>query len=162
YVGLHTRIGVHASSLEIEKVSEENRGKVMLTTVGKIIFNEIMPPSFPYINEPTRTNLENKTPDEYFVQVGKLGEGGLTEYYKDRPLVKPFENSYLGQIIAEIFNKYHMTETSVMLDPTKDLGFKYSPRAGITVAESDIVVLPYKHQSINETEAKVKKVPKQL
>ncbi|HIV81929.1 MAG TPA: DNA-directed RNA polymerase subunit beta' [Candidatus Salinicoccus merdavium] len=162
YVGLHTRIGVHASSLEIEKVSEENRGKVMLTTVGKIIFNEIMPPSFPYINEPTRTNLENKTPDEYFVQVGKLGEGGLKEYYKDRPLVDPFDKGYLGQIIAEIFNKFHITETSVMLDLMKDLGFKYSSRAGITVGVSDIVVLPDKQQIINETEAKVEKVQKQF
>ncbi len=162
YVGLHTRIGVHASSLEIEKVSEENRGKVMLTTVGKIIFNEIMPPSFPYINEPTRTNLENKTPDEYFVQVGKLGEGGLKEYYKDRPLVDPFDKGYLGQIIAEIFNKFHITETSVMLDLMKDLGFKYSSRAGITVGVSDIVVLPDKQQIIDETEAKVEKVQKQF
>jgi len=162
YVGLHTRIGVHASSLEIEKVSEENHGKVMLTTVGKIIFNEIMPPSFPYINEPTRTNLENKTPDEYFVQVGKLGEGGLKEYYKDRPLVDPFDKGYLGQIIAEIFNKFHITETSVMLDLMKDLGFKYSSRAGITVGVSDIVVLPDKQQIIDETEAKVEKVQKQF
>ncbi|SDK58479.1 DNA-directed RNA polymerase subunit beta' [Lacicoccus qingdaonensis] len=162
YVGLHTRIGVHAGSLEVEKVSEENRGKVMLTTVGKIIFNEIMPPSFPYINEPTRTNLENKTPDEYFVQVGKLGEGGLKEYYKDRPLVDPFDKGYLGQIIAEIFNKFHITETSVMLDLMKDLGFKYSSRAGITVGVSDIVVLPDKQQIIDETEDKVEKVQKQF
>ena len=162
YVGLHTRIGVHAGSLDIEKVSEENRGKVMLTTVGKMIFNEIMPPSFPYINEPTRTNLENKTPDEYFVQVGELGEGGLKEYYKDRPLVDPFDKGYLGQIIAEIFNKFHITETSVMLDLMKDLGFKYSSKAGITVGVSDIVVLPDKQQIIDETDAKVEKVQKQF
>ncbi|WP_462421740.1 DNA-directed RNA polymerase subunit beta' [Salinicoccus sp. Marseille-QA3877] len=162
YVGLHTRIGVHAGSLDIEKVSEENRSKVMLTTVGKMIFNEIMPPSFPYINEPTRTNLENKTPDEYFVQVGELGEGGLKEYYKDRPLVDPFDKGYLGQIIAEIFNKFHITETSVMLDLMKDLGFKYSSKAGITVGVSDIVVLPDKQQIIDETDAKVEKVQKQF
>src|SRR5690625_2823707 len=76
YVGLHTRICVHASSLEIEKVSEENHGKVMLTTVGKIIFNEIMPPSFPYINEPTRTNLENKTPDRSEEHTSELQSRG--------------------------------------------------------------------------------------
>ena len=162
YVGLHTRIGVHAGSLEVEKVSEENHGKVMLTTVGKVIFNEIMPPSFPYINEPTRTNLENKTPDKYFVQVGELGEGGLKEYYKNRPLVDPFDKGYLGQIIAEIFNKFHITETSVMLDLMKDLGFKYSSKAGITVGVSDIVVLPDKQQIIDETDAKVEKVQKQF
>src|SRR5690625_1506433 len=104
YVGLHTRIGVHTDSFEHEKVPDDHRGEVMLTTVGKIIFNEIMPPSFPYINEPTRSNLEDKTPDKYFVKVGELGEGGLKEYYQDRPLADPFDKKFLGQIIAEIFN----------------------------------------------------------
>src|SRR5699024_943528 len=44
----------------------------------------------------------------------------------------------------------------------KDLGFKYSSRAGITVGVSDIVVLPDKQQIIDETEAKVEKVQKQF
>ena len=29
-------------------------------------FNKILPESFPYINEPTKTNLTKKTPDKYF------------------------------------------------------------------------------------------------
>ena len=41
----------------------------MITTVGKIIFNEIMPPEFPYLNEPTDFNLTVQTPDKYFVEV---------------------------------------------------------------------------------------------
>src|SRR5699024_9856984 len=49
-----------------------------------------------------------------------------------------------------------------MLDLMKDLGFKYSSRAGITVRVSDIVVLPDKQQIINEPEAKVEKVQKQF
>ncbi len=45
-----------------------------------------------------------------------------------------------------------------MLDLMKDLGFKYSSKAGITVGVSDIVVLPDKQQIIDETEEKVEKV----
>jgi DNA-directed RNA polymerase subunit beta' len=163
YVGLHTRIGLHTNSLGVEKVSEEHRGHILMTTVGKVIFNEIMPESFSFINEPTRQNLENKTPDNYFIKVEDIGENGLGEHLKETPLVEPFNKKFLGQIIAEIFNKFHITETSVMLDLMKDLGFKYSSKAGITVVGvSDIVVLPDKQQIIDDTEENVEKVQKQF
>jgi len=78
------------------------------------------------------------------------------------PLVDPFDKKYLGQVIAEVFNKFHITETSVMLDLMKDLGFKYSAKAGITVGVADIVVLPEKQVIIDDTEEKVEKVQKQF
>src|SRR5699024_5585585 len=64
FVDLHTRIGLHTNGFKGQKVKEEHRNKVLLTTVGKVIFNEIMPPSFPYLNEPTKENLEVATPDK--------------------------------------------------------------------------------------------------
>src|SRR5699024_10125680 len=68
---------------------------------------------------------------------------------------------FLGQIIAEVFNKFHITETSVMLNLMKHHGFKYSSKAGITVKVSDIVVLPDKQEIFDGTEAKAEKVQKQ-
>ncbi len=162
YVSLHTRIGMHTQVLSTEKVSEENTGKILMTTVGKVIFNEIMPPSFPYLNEPTKENLERKTPNKYFIDAEDLGEDGLRGKIQEMPLVDPFNKKFLGQVIAEVFNKFHITETSVMLDLMKDLGFKYSAKAGITVGVSDIVVLPEKQVIIDETEEKVEKVHKQF
>ena len=70
YVHLHTRCAVQASSLKNETFTEEQNSQLLLTTVGKLIFNEILPESFPYINEPTRYNLETKTPEKYFVEKG--------------------------------------------------------------------------------------------
>ncbi|MCK1976607.1 DNA-directed RNA polymerase subunit beta' [Jeotgalicoccus huakuii] len=162
YTSLHTRIGIHTKDMPVEKVSEENKGKILMTTVGKVIFNQIMPPSFPYINEPTKDNLERKTPDKYFIAASDLSEAGLIEKITEMPLVDPFNKKFLGQVIAEVFNKFHITETSVMLDLMKDLGFKYSAKAGITVGVSDIVVLPDKQVIIDETEEKVEKVQKQF
>ncbi len=49
-----------------------------------------------------------------------------------------------------------------MLDRMKDLGFKYSTRAGITVGVSDIVVLPEKDEILEEAQDKVDKVMKQF
>ena len=161
FVDLHTRIGLHTNGFKGQKVKEEHRNKVLLTTVGKVIFNEIMPPSFPYLNEPTKENLEVATPDKYFYTMGEVGEHGLKGILDEAELVDPFNKKYLGQIIAEVFNKFHITETSVMLDLMKDLGFKYSSKAGITVGVSDIVVLPDKQEIINSTEEKVEKVQKQ-
>lgn len=54
------------------------------------------------------------------------------------PLVKPFAKGALEKIIAQVFKRYKTTETSIMLDKLKDLGFKYSTLAGITVSMSDV------------------------
>ena len=77
-----------------------------MTTVGKVIFNEIMPPSFPYLNEPTKENLERKTPNKYFIDAEDLGEDGLRGKIQEMPLVDPFNKKFLGQVIAEVFNKF--------------------------------------------------------
>ncbi|WP_249728455.1 hypothetical protein, partial [Bacillus paralicheniformis] len=66
----HTRVAVAASSVRNVTFTEEQKGKLLLTTVGKLIFNENLPESFPYINEPTNSNLEKETPVEYFVEKG--------------------------------------------------------------------------------------------
>lgn len=49
-----------------------------------------------------------------------------------------------------------------MLDRMKDLGFKYSTKAGITVGVADIVVLGEKEVILTEAQAKVDNVLKQF
>lgn len=60
YVHLHTRVAVAASAVNNATFTEEQKSMLLLTTVGKLIFNEILPESFPYINEPTNSNNEKK------------------------------------------------------------------------------------------------------
>ncbi|RXK17700.1 DNA-directed RNA polymerase subunit beta' [Macrococcus sp. DPC7161] len=162
YVHLHSRIAVNAGSFNNPTFTEKQNKQLLVTSVGKVIFNEIMPESFPFINEPTLSNLETVTPDKYFIDARDLTEEGLLKYLEEQPLVKPFNKKFLGQIIAEVFNRFHITDTSMMLDRMKDLGFKYSSRAGITVGVSDIVVLPDKQEIIQAAEQKVDKVTKQF
>ncbi|CAH0300970.1 DNA-directed RNA polymerase subunit beta' [Peribacillus sp. Bi96] len=158
YVHLHSRCAVHASSLNNETFTEEQNGQLLITTVGKLIFNEILPKSFPYINEPTRYNLETKTPEKYFVEKG----ANIPELIKAQPAIDPFKKQILGNIIAEVFKRFKITETSKMLDRMKDLGFKYSTKAGITVGVADIVVLKEKQGIISEAQTKVDNVLKQF
>lgn len=161
YVHLHTRIGVHANSFNNPTFTDEQNSKILATSVGKIIFNEIIPDSFAYINEPSQANLKRTTPDKYFVDPTQLGEGGLKEYFDNTELIEPFNKKFLGNIIAEVFNRFSITDTSMMLDRMKDLGFKFSSKAGITVGVSDIVVLPDKQDILDEHEKLVERVTKQ-
>lgn len=162
FVHLHTRIGVHASSFNNPTFTEEQNKKILATSVGKIIFNEIIPDSFAYINESTQENLERKTPNRYFIDPTTLGEGGLKEYFENEELIEPFNKKFLGNIIAEVFNRFSITDTSMMLDRMKDLGFKFSSKAGITVGVADIVVLPDKQQILDEHEKLVDRITKQF
>lgn len=162
FVHLHTRIGVHASSFNNPTFTEEQNKKILATSVGKIIFNEIIPDSFAYINEPTQENLERKTPNRYFIDPTTLGESGLKEYFENEELIEPFNKKFLGNIIAEVFNRFSITDTSMMLDRMKDLGFKFSSKAGITVGVADIVVLPDKQQILDEHEKLVDRITKQF
>ena len=158
YVHLHTRVAVRASSLKNPTFTDEQNKKLLATTIGKLIFNEILPRSFPYINEPTKGNLEVETPEKYFIDPGV----NVVEAIREMPLVAPFKKKILGNIIAEVFKRYKITETSKMLDRMKDLGFKYSTKAGITVGVSDIVVLAEKQEIIDEAQKKVDNVMKQF
>ena len=158
YIHLHTRVGIAAKSFENPTFTEEQNKKLLVTTIGKVIFNDILPEGFPYLNEPTKDNLESATPDKYFVSPSDLSEGGLKAYIAEQEAVTPFKKGFLSKIISEIFNRFHITETSMMLDRMKDLGFKYSSRAGITVGVSDVFVLPNKYEILADSQSNVDKI----
>ncbi|MGH2319682.1 DNA-directed RNA polymerase subunit beta' [Planococcus sp. SE5232] len=158
HVHLHTRIAIQARAVNNPTFTEEQNKMLLLTTVGKIIFNEILPKSFPYINEPTDYNLQVETPSKYFVATTT----DIRKHIEEAELVTPFKKKILGEIIAEVFKRFHITETSKMLDRMKSLGFKYSTQAGITVGVADIVVLPDKGEILVDAQENVDKVMKQF
>ena len=157
-ITLHTRIVVPVSSFKHRIFIDEVKDKYLVTTAGKLIFNEILPDTFPYMNEPTKENISGITPMKYFIDMGQ----NIPEVIREMPLVKPFDKKILQNIIAQIFKLYKTTETSIMLDKLKDLGFKYSTLAGITVSLSDIVVDSSKQEFIDAGHAKVDKINKQF
>ncbi len=157
YVHYHTRIAVLTDDLAEKPFTEEQQGKYLLTTVGKLLFNEIMPAEIPYLNEPTSFNIENKTPDKYFVDYGT----DIKEALKERELVGPFKKKNLQQIIAEVFKRFSVSETSEMLDKMKNLGYKMSTLSGITFGIADIPVLEEKTQVVAEGDAQVDNINKQ-
>lgn len=148
-IHLHSRIAIPVNCLNKTDFDEEDKVKYLLTTVGKIIFNNMFPEDFPFLNEVTPENFI-KTPKRYFLEMGK----DIKEAIKKLPLSPAFKKKDLGMIIGEIFKRYHTQKTSEILDEIKDLGFKYSTVAGVTVSLSDIEVAPNKQAHIDEGKGK--------
>ena len=156
-ITLHARIAVPVNSFKHKVFIESQKNKYLITTVGKLMFNEILPDSFPYINEPTDANIEGITPNKYFVEYGE----NIPEKIKEMPLTKPFAKGTLEKIIAQVFKRYKTTETSIFLDKLKNMGFKQSTYAGITIAFSDVVTSKNKAQIIEDSNKEVAKINKQ-
>ena len=156
-ITLHTRIAVPVNSFKHKVFLDNQKNKYLVTTVGKLIFNEILPDSFPYLNEPSNENIEGVTPSKYFVEYGK----DIKEEIKNIERAKAFNKGTLEKIIAQMFKRYRTTETSIFLDKLKDQGFKYSTYSGITIAYSDIVTSKNKDAIVEKSNAEVKKINKQ-
>ncbi|MDR0297423.1 MAG: DNA-directed RNA polymerase subunit beta' [Streptococcaceae bacterium] len=152
-VHLHTRIGMPTK--EFNKAWTENqKDKIFITTVGKVIFNGIMPDEdFPYLNEPTNENFVVMD-DRWIVEPGT----DIRAQIASLDTVDPFKKKHLGNIIAEVFRRYHTTATSEFLDRLKNLGYHQSTLAGLTVGIADIPVVKNKEEIVADGHEQVEKI----
>ncbi len=104
------------------------------TSVGRMIFNEILPPELRY----------------YHKDKDGVSRLGILMNKKE-----------LGKLVAATFNKFGATKTAEVIDKVKNLGYHYACIAGMTVAISDVVVPPKKKDIIAATEERVNKVERQ-
>ena len=156
-IEMGARFALPAKSLIHKQFGSEFNDKYLVTTVGKLKFNEIMPDSFSYINEPTLENIQGRTPSKYFLERGS----NIPEEIKKMPIVEPFAKGTLQKIIAAVFKREKTTETSVMLDNLKNLGFKECTHAGMTISIADVITTPKKEDIIKEGQETVQNIQKQ-
>jgi DNA-directed RNA polymerase subunit beta' len=124
-ISLHQAIYVHKTvSLEDGSVVEGN----VKTTLGRLIFNEIIPQDLGFVD---RSVPENALRYEIDFHVGKKG---------------------LKQILEKVINTHGATKTAEVLDDIKAMGYKYSTKAAMTVSISDMTVPPQKPEMISATE----------
>ncbi|GEK28016.1 DNA-directed RNA polymerase subunit beta' [Furfurilactobacillus siliginis] len=158
YVHLHSRVGVQASSMTTKPFTDEQRSRILVTTVGKMIFNAILPDKFPYLNEPTSANLTDGVDDRFFLEPGT----DLKAVLSNQPLNDPFKKGFLADIIAEVYKIYKVTATSLLLDRMKDLGYYESTNSGLTVGIADISTLKTKNDIVSEARKQVSTISKQF
>ncbi len=146
-IHLHTRIALRGSSMKKKTFSEDMMNGYLITTVGKVIFNFAFPSDFPYINSNSKANL-TKNLDCYFVKKGT----DIKEYIKNQPLNAPIIKGDIKDIINALYLQYGTEKTSAILDKIKDQGYKYSTVSGLTVALSDIKMVPDKDTIVKKAE----------
>ncbi|MCL2322394.1 MAG: DNA-directed RNA polymerase subunit beta' [Oscillospiraceae bacterium] len=117
-----------------KQVGDELKHKLIVTTAGKIIFNESIPQDLGFVD---RTN-----PDEMF----NMEIEGLAT------------RKYLEKIIERCYLVHGPTQTSIMLDNIKSKGYHYSTIGALTVSTSDMVIPKQKKEMLQEAEAEVDKI----
>src|SRR5699024_8525212 len=115
HVHLHTRVAVQASSLNNQTFTEEQNSKLLVTTVGKLLFNEIIRTTITYMDESKINNMQKEITNGFSIEMGKE----IIKNIKERQIVTPNKKGILRDIIAEVFNKYEISETSKLLDRMK-------------------------------------------
>ena len=143
-VHTNNRIAIPAESLGKYGVfTEEQNSKYLITTVGKLIFNDMFPSDFPYVNDaPSHCKGELKsTPvgiDWFFVPKGTDIKDYLKNHWNP---TKPVDKSELAAIINALFLRYKSKRTSWLLDKIKDTGYYYCTKLGLTISITDINTL---------------------
>ena len=146
---------------------EEAKKKYLITTVGKVIFNEVFPDDFPYINNGVHLSKATQltwyvTVDEVNKAIGKFDaekySSPMAQYIASLPLKEPVGKKQLGPLIDLIFKKYGTSKTSAVLDKIKDQGFKYSMISAVTVSMDDIQDVEGKAELVEKANEKVEKI----
>ena len=130
-ITLHSKILVHVTKKDAN--GNEVSGNIE-TTLGRLLFNEILPQDLGYVD---RSKEENFLLPEVDFHVGK---------------------KQLKDILQHVINTHGTTTTAEVLDDIKAMGYKYSTRAAMTVSISEMTVPPIKKQLIAEAEAKVEQI----
>ena len=133
-ITLHQKIYVFR---KVKNADGEEVAGFVETTLGLLIFNEIIPQDLGFVD---RTKPENLLNLEIDFHVGK---------------------KQIKQILEKVINIHGATTTAEVLDDVKAMGYKYSTRAAMTVSISDMTVPPQKPQMIEDAQNTVDKITKQ-
>ena len=132
-ITLHSKVKVRVT--KTMPGGEELTG-IVESTLGRFIFNEIIPQDLGFVD---REKEENKLLLEIDFHVGK---------------------KQLKQILEKVINTHGATATAEVLDAVKAIGYKYSTRAAMTVSISDMTVPPQKPQMIQQAQDTVDRITK--
>ena len=131
-IGVHDKIHVKL----FKTVDGVEKTGIIKTTVGKLIFNESIPQDLGFVDR-------NNKDEEFNLEVDFL-----------------VTKKSLGKIIDKCYLKHGPTETSIMLDKIKALGYHYSSIGAITVAASDMIVPKEKYDLLRDADETIEKIEK--
>ncbi|MDR3225913.1 MAG: DNA-directed RNA polymerase subunit beta', partial [Clostridiales Family XIII bacterium] len=133
-VSIHAKVFVRRFAGE-----DDERGRLIDATVGRFIFNENIPQDLGFV-ERGDSGAEDGSFDPYTLEVNFL-----------------CDKKGLGRIIDRCYRKHKNTDTAVMLDHVKELGFHYSTLAAVTISVSDMEIPDEKGAIIEDANSRVEK-----
>lgn len=137
YVTLHAKIKCRVGrTVKKEDGTEERLEGVVETTVGRLIFNEIIPQDLGFVDRSVPGN-------ELLPEINFL-----------------VKKKNLKQILEKVMDVHGATQTALTLDDIKAIGYKYSTRAAMTVSINDMTVPASKPQLLKEAQDTVDKIAK--
>jgi DNA-directed RNA polymerase subunit beta' len=117
-----------------------------VTTVGRIIFNDILPVEL----------MENMAFSRLSVEA--QSEEQPSRWFLNQTLNK----STLKVLVSECYHALGNMSTAAMLDSLKEIGFEYATKSGTTIAAHDIEVPASKPKLIEEGDEKVAVIESQF
>ena len=137
YVTLHAKIRckVKKEFLQEDGSKKEEEG-IIETTVGRLLFNEIIPQDLGFID---RSLPENRFLPEINFLVKKKN---------------------LKQILEKVMDVHGAMQTALTLDDIKSIGYKFSTKAAMTVSIHDMTVPETKETLLEEAQKTVDKIAK--
>ena len=157
----HTIIGMSADSMPKKPWPKGHEHGIFITTYGKIVFNQLFPDDYFYINEPTEKNLNNPLDAKYFLDEGEDIKDRIDKV-ADYLIASPFKSSFLSDSIATIYKYYKVQRTSEYLDDLKKLGYTSSTTSGITIGMNDVPEIHDKDEKVAKARKQVDIVSKQF
>lgn len=135
FVTLHAKVKCRVErSIRCEDGTEEHREGLVETTVGRLLFNEIIPQDLGFVDRSVPGNA--LLPEINF-------------------LVK---KKNLKQILERVMDVHGATQTALTLDDIKAIGYKYSTKAAMTVSINDMTVPESKQTLLQEAQNTVDKI----
>ena len=132
-ISVHAKIKVRM----FKEIDGEMKSKIIDTTIGKIIYNEVIPQDLGFVD---RSNPENAFDLEVNFPVTKKTVKG---------------------IVSNCIKVHGISRSAELLDDIKSLGYKYSTKGAITVAISDVIIPAEKKEILAASEEKVDQITKQ-
>ncbi len=162
HLQLHSRIIVDVTGSSKPNLQPQSGGRgrktFLITTVGKLILNDIFPEDFPYFNQ---GDMEKPLQEGFLLSSGDCTLHEMRERLYTLPPNEPIRKNLVGKLIGLSYRMYGSTQTSEVLDRLKKLGFSFATKAGVTIGIDDITVPEVKEQTLAGAEKEVDEVEKQ-
>ena len=147
-LALNARIWMAVPALGKSYFTTTQQKQYIITTVGKLLFNQKFPPSFHYLNQ---TAWREPTP---FFDLKLDFKTTLV----NQPLQKPYNKKQISAIINDCLDSYSVDIIIELLDAMKDLGFQFSTVSGFTISAFDLFYDTQKTQVFDQTDQTIQQI----